>query len=58
MIKKIEEGTLPKQTIKTVLKSLTKEMEESTKFNSLKTLAILQNTIPDEFLKSHMQKIQ
>ena len=53
VIKRTEEGALPKQTIKTVLKALEKEIKK-TGLNSLKALAILQSNIPDELLKSHI----
>ncbi len=51
--KRTEEGALPKQTIKTVLKALEKEIKK-TGLNSLKALAILQSSIPAELLKSHI----
>ena len=52
VIKRMEEGALPKQTIKTALKAVEKELKQTGK--PLKILAILQNKIPDEFLKSHI----
>lgn len=54
VIKQTEEGALPKQTIKTVLKALEKEINKAGKLNSLKILAILQSNIPDELLQSHI----
>ena len=54
VIKRTEEGALPKQTVKTVLKALEKEIKKTGGLNSLKALAVLQNSIPDEFLKSHI----
>ena len=50
---RLEEGALPKQTAKTVLKALEKELKTG-KPNPLKVLAVLQNNIPDEFLESHI----
>ena len=54
VIKRIEEGALPKQTIKTALKAIEKEFKKAGNFNSLKILALLQNNIPYELLKSHI----
>ena len=54
VIKRTEEGALPKQTTKTVLKALEKEIKKAGKLNSLKILAILQSNIPDELLQSHI----
>ena len=54
VIKRIEEGALPKQTIKTALKAIEKEFKKAGHFNSLKILALLQNNIPYELLKSHI----
>ena len=54
VMKQIEEGALPKQTIKTVLKAVEKEIRKTGKPDSLKILAVLQNNIPDELLKSHI----
>ena len=54
VIKRTEEGALPKQTVKTVLKALEKEIKLTDRLNSLKALAVLQSNIPNEFLKSHI----
>jgi len=53
VMNRLEEGALPKQTAKTVLKALEKELKTG-KPNPLKVLALLQNNIPDEFLESHI----
>lgn len=53
VMNRLEEGALPKQTAKTVLKALEKEIKTG-KPNPLKVLALLQNGIPDEFLESHI----
>ena len=50
---RLEEGALPKQTAKTVLKALEKELKTG-KPNPLKVLALLQNNVPDELLESHL----
>ena len=50
---RLEEGALPKQTAKTVLKALEKESKGG-KPNPLKVLVLLQNNVPDEFLESHI----
>lgn len=53
VMNRLEEGALPKQTAKTVLRAL--EMELKTRQpNPLRVLALLQNYIPDEFLESHI----
>lgn len=54
VISRIEEGALPKQTIKTVLKALKKEIKKAYNLNSLKIFSVLKNNIPDELLKSHI----
>ncbi len=53
VINRLKEGALPKSTVSKVLKELDKELQ-SGQPNSIKILAILQNTIPEEFLKSHI----
>jgi len=53
VINRLEEGALPKQTTKTVLKALEKELKQGQP-NPLRVLALLQNNIPDEFLESHI----
>ena len=53
VMNRLEEGALPKQTAKTVLKALEKELKTG-KPNPLKVLAVLQNNVPDEFLESHI----
>jgi len=49
VIKELEEGGLPKQTSKTLLKEIDKELK--TGVNPLKILAILKKNIPSEFLR-------
>lgn len=49
VIKELEEGGLPKQTSKTLLKEMDKESK--TGVNPLKILAILKKNIPSEFLR-------
>ncbi len=53
VMNRLEEGALPKQTAKTVLKALAKESKTGQP-NPLKVLAVLQNNVPDEFLESHI----
>ena len=53
VMNRLEEGALPKQTAKTVLKALEKESKTGQP-NPLKVLALLQNNIPEEFLESHI----
>ena len=53
VMNRLAEGALPKQTAKTVLTALKQEIKSSTP-NPLKVLGILQNNIPEEFLKSHI----
>ena len=53
VIKRIEEGALPKQTTKTILKAFEKEGKTGD-FNSLKVLALLQTNIPEELLQEHI----
>ena len=54
VMKRITEGALPKQTTKTVLKALEKEIKNTKQLNSLKVLALLQNNISEELLKEHI----
>jgi len=49
VIKELEEGGLPKQTTKTLLKEIDKELK--TGVNPLKILGILKKSIPTEFLR-------
>ncbi len=49
VIKELEEGGLPKQTSKTLLKEIDEELK--TGMNPLKILAILKKNIPSEFLR-------
>jgi len=53
VMSQVEEGALPKQTTKTVLRVLQKELKQGQP-NPLRLLALLQNNIPDEFLESHI----
>ncbi len=53
VINRLQDGSLPKQTAKTVLKDLRKELQTG-RPNALKALALLQNSIPDELLESHI----
>ena len=53
VMNRLEEGALPQQTTKTVLKALGKELKQGQP-NPLKVLAILQTNVPDEFLESHI----
>ena len=54
VIKRIREGALPKQTTKTVLKALEKEIKNTRQPVSLRVLALLQKNIPEELLKRHI----
>ena len=51
--RRLEEGALPKQTVKTAFRAINKELKNGG-LNPLKSLAILQNSIPDELLESHV----
>ena len=53
VMNRLEEGALPKQTAKIVLKALAKESKTGQP-NPLKVLAVLQTNVPDEFLESHI----
>lgn len=53
VMNRLEEGALPKQTSKTVLKALAKESKAGQP-NPLKVLALLQTNVPDEFLENHI----
>lgn len=53
VMNRLEEGALPKQTAKTVLKALGKE-SKTEQPHPLKVLAVLQNNVPEEFLESHV----
>jgi len=53
VMKQLEEGAIPKQTVKTVNKVLQRELKQGQP-NPLKVLALLQNNIPSEFLESHI----
>lgn len=53
VMNRLEEGALPKQTSKTVLKVLGQELKTGQP-NPLKVLAVLQTNVPEEFLKSHI----
>ncbi len=50
---RLEEGALPKQTARTALKALEKELQQG-RPNSLKLLGLLQTTIPEELLAHHI----
>lgn len=52
VIKEIEEGGLPKQTTKTLVKELTQELKNGV--NPLRLLALLKMNIPSEFLMDTM----
>ena len=52
IIKRVEDGSLPKQTAKTCV-TLWKQLNPQDKQNSLIILGLLQKTIPPELLKSH-----
>lgn len=52
VIVQLEEGGLPRQTAKTVLKEMTSVVKQGV--NPLKMLAVLQKNIPAEFLESHL----
>lgn len=49
---KLEEGAIPKQTLKTTTKVINKQ-NENTLLNPLKVIALLQTNISDRFLDSH-----
>ena len=53
VMNRLEEGALPKQTARTVLKALEKELKTGQP-NPLKVLALLQTNVPEEFLESHI----
>ncbi|HAG08582.1 MAG TPA: helicase, partial [Desulfotomaculum sp.] len=53
VMRQFEEGAIPKQTAKTVIKVLNKEIKQGPP-SPLKILALLQNNIPPEFLESHI----
>ena len=53
VMNRLEEGALPRQTSKTVLKALAQESKAGQP-NPLKVLALLQTNVPDEFLESHI----
>jgi len=48
----LEEGGLPRQTAKTVLKEISSAVKQGV--NPLKMLAVLQKNIPSEFLEGHL----
>lgn len=54
VMNRLEEGAFPKKTVSNVLKALNKELNPSIQNPPIKVLALLQNNIPDEFLKSHI----
>ena len=51
---RLEEGALPKKTVKTALKAVKKKLRENSPPKPLKILAVLQKHIPDELLKKHI----
>ena len=53
VMNRLEEGALPKQTVKTVLRALSQETKTG-KPSPLKVLDLLENNIPDELLESHI----
>ncbi len=53
VMNRLEEGALPKQTAKTVLKALGKESKTGQP-HPLKVFAVLQNNVPNELLESHV----
>ena len=52
VMRELEQGGLPKQTTKTLLKELNKELKNG--INPLKILATVQKSIPDDLLKEHI----
>ena len=54
VMQKIREGSLPKQTTKTLLKELDNELKKT--INPLTILAVLQKNIAPEFLKEHLSE--
>ena len=52
VIKELEQGGLPKQTTKTLLKGLNKELKNGV--NPLKILGVVYKSIPNEFLREHI----
>lgn len=54
VMQKIREGSLPKQTTKTLLKELNNELKKT--INPLTILAVLQKNIASEFLKEHLSE--
>jgi len=52
VMRQLEEGGIPRQTAKVVLKEMNKAIKQGVK--PLKMLAVLQSTIPGEFLESHI----
>ncbi|MHB9053606.1 MAG: helicase-related protein [Thermoleophilia bacterium] len=55
VMNRLEAGAFPKQTAKTVLRALEKDLKQN-KPNALRVLGILQNNIPDEFLGKHISE--
>ncbi|OGF22554.1 helicase [Candidatus Falkowbacteria bacterium RBG_13_39_14] len=54
VISQLEEGGLPKQTAKTTLQALNREIKEGV--NPLKILSVLENNIPARLLESHFSE--
>ncbi len=52
VMNRLQDGAIPRYTAKELLKALDKEITTN-KPSSLKVLAILQNKIPDDFLRGH-----
>ena len=56
VINQVEQGALPKQTVKITLKALNKEIKQEGQPRPLKIFALLQNNIPEELLESHISE--
>jgi len=54
IMRQLEEGGIPKQTAKTALQEVSRELKCG--INPLKILAVLQKNIPPEFLKEHVSE--
>jgi len=54
LMRALEEGRLPKQTTKTVLKEINKELEKNS--SPRKIFAIVQKSVPELLLKSHLSE--
>ena len=56
VVQRMEEGALPKHTIKTTLKAIQEKFKTSSNQGALNLLAILQRNISDGLLKNHISE--